>query len=63
MRAWRTGMAAACALLLAACASQPRSPGTALPPGERLQALAAQEGREAGLAAQPAWSLSGRAAI
>lgn len=64
MKAWRPGMVAACALLLlAACASQLRSPGAALPPAERLQALAAQEEREAALAAQPDWSLSGRAAI
>lgn len=57
-------VAAACALALAGCASQPlRTPVAVLSAAERVAAEAGQAGREAALARQPRWSLQGRAAI
>lgn len=56
--------AAACALVLAGCASQPlRTPVAVLSAAERAAAEAGQAGREAALARHPRWSLQGRAAI
>ena len=51
----------ALAALLAGCVAAPvRAP---LPPEQRAAALAAQEAREATLAAHPQWSLEGRVAL
>ena len=57
---FRHAIAAACAMLLAACATQP--------PRAVLPAIAGspqqhQQQREAALAAQPSWSLAGRVAL
>lgn len=65
MRPLRVLLALACAGMLAACATRPLPPlaPPTLDAAARARAEALQAGRAQALAAMPAWSLTGRAAI